>query len=390
MKKLGLYLGLFILCIVAVSCRHADNSNAKSNINLIEKKVEIVEPEEKEITVMAMGDILCHDTQYIYAYDKETKTYDFSHQFKYLKEYFKRADLVVANYEGTSSPDYPLGGYPLFNAPKENIEILKKDGFDVLATCNNHSLDSRKSGVISTIERIEAAGLDHFGTRKSKEDSRIFIKDVQGIKVGFLGYSYGFNGMEANLSDEDLDAMVNYFDEAKIKKDIENTRKAGADFIIIYPHWGEEYATEENDSQRALAKKMFEWGADAILGSHVHVLQGAEMMEVNGEKKFIIYSMGNLVHDQYPSAVGGAPVDIGTMIEFKILKSGDKSKIKDIKIVPLYVNRVRSPKIYWEVIPMDELMEKGSLKDKYSDEFKAMVSKKREWALKTIGFKGEN
>lgn len=387
MKRSKICFVLSMILFLVVSCKAVINSEKdKNNITLEEKKIEIVEPEEKEIKVMAMGDILCHDTQYKYAYNSETDTYDFSHQFKYMKEYFKNADLVIANYEGTSSSDYPLGGYPLFNAPKENIEILKKDGFHVLATCNNHSLDSRKSGVISTIERIEAAGLDHFGTRKSKEDSRVFIKDVEGIKVGFLGYSYGFNGMEANLSDEDLDAMVNYIDEAKIKKDIEDTRNAGADFIIIYPHWGEEYATEENDSQRQLARKMFEWGADAILGSHVHVLQGAEMMEVNGEEKFVIYSMGNLVHDQYPSAVGGSPVDIGTMVEFKILKTGGKSKIKDIKIVPLYVNRVRSPKIYWEVIPMDELMENGFLADKYPDDFKEMVLKKRDWALKTIGF----
>lgn len=383
---------LFLVCVMfLVSCTIKSVNNEKNaNITVKEKSVEVVEPDEIEIKAIAMGDVLCHDTQFKHAYNSKTKTYDFSHQFKYLKDRFKDVDLVIANYEGTSSPDYPLGGYPLFNAPKENIEILKKDGFHVLSTCNNHTLDSRKKGVISTIERMEEFGLDHFGTRKSKDDSRIFIKDVKGIKIGFLAYAYGFNGMEANLSDEDLDTMVNYLDETKIKKDIEETRKAGADFIIIYPHWGEEYSIKENKYQKNLAKKMFEWGADAIFGSHVHVLQGAEMMEVNGQKKFIIYSMGNLVHDQYPSAVGGAPVDVGAMVEFSILKSGNISKIKDVKIIPTYVNRVRSPKIYWEVLPTDEFLENGKLIDKYTKDFREMVLKKREKALEIIGYKGEN
>lgn len=388
MKK---FFCILILLIFVVGCsKKVIKDEKNSNITVNEKVVEIVEPEEIEIKAIAMGDILCHDTQYKYAYNSENNSYDFSHQFKHIKDRLSKSDLVIANYEGTSSPDYPLGGYPLFNAPKENIEILKKDGFHILSTCNNHTLDSRKKGVVSTIDRMEEFGLDHFGTRRSKEESRIFIKDVKGIKIGFLAYSYGFNGMEANLSDEDLDAMVNYLDEKKIKSDIEETRKAGADFIIIYPHWGEEYSTKENMYQKNLAKKMFEWGADAIFGSHVHVLQGAEMMEVNGEKKFIIYSMGNLVHDQYPSALGGAPVDVGAMVEFSILKSSGSTKIKDINIVPTYVNRVRSPKIYWEVLPTDEFLENGNLVDKYSDDFRKMVLKKRNSALEILGFKENN
>ncbi len=357
----------------------------KENINMVKKKKE---DDEKRIKIMAMGDIMCHNPQLKGAFDSKSKTYDFSNQFKHLGKYFNEADLVIGNFETTSAPDnYPISSYPNFNSPIDLIKSLKEAGFDILSTCNNHSLDTKKKGVISTIDKLDKIGIEHFGTRKSKTDSRIYIKDVEGIKIGLLAYSYGFNGMEGVLSKEDLDIMLNLINEEKIKEDIENTKKEGAEIIIVYPHWGNEYQTKENDKQIELAHKMIDWGADAVLGSHPHVLQEAEIVKKGDKDKFIIYSMGNAVSSQTPAVLHGHPVDIGALVEFEIVKKKKTLKLENIKIIPTYVNRVNSPRRYYEVLPTDEFLDDNSqLTKEYSPEFRKKALSKRDKAFEILNF----
>ena len=61
---------------------------------------------------------------------------------------------------------------------------------------------------------------------------------------------------------------------------------------------GVEYRIEPTEEQKALYHKMIDWGADIIFGGHPHVVEPSEIVEKDGDKKLIIYSMGNFISNQ--------------------------------------------------------------------------------------------
>lgn len=306
-----------------------------------------------EITIMATGDYLIHNIQYLSACDQSGYC-NFDTYTQYLTDIVSQSDVAIFNYEGTLAQDiYPLGGYPLFNAPNEVLEPMVNAGFNVAATSNNHSLDSRLEGVVSTLEALENYGIASFGTTKEYTEE-ILVKEVNGIKIAFLSYSYGFNGLEGQYTQEQLNSHVSFLDEELMEKEIKMAEEL-ADLTVVYPHWGDEYHRYPNDSQVNLAHKMVDWGADLVLGSHPHVLQPTEMVIKDGQKKFIIYSMGNFVSNQRLETLNNHYTEQGIILEFKISKSKDQSAVIDNVILhPTWVHRVMegSKATYW-VLPTE-------------------------------------
>lgn len=325
-----------------------------------EKPDYIVEPEPEPITdttihIAATGDIMFHPSQLDGAYDSSTGTYDFTNSFKAVKSILQSADLAIANFEGTTAGNekYAYQGYPLFNAPDEVLDALKDTGFDILVTANNHSLDTRKAGVIRTVEQIQARGIDNVGTYISKPKSRVLIKEVKDIKLAFIAYTEMVNGLESVMTPEDLDAMVNIVDETKIKEDIAYAKEQNADLIIAYMHWGNEYSRVQSDRQEILADMLFTEGVDIILGSHPHVIQPSRTIEYNGKHKFVIFSMGNFISNQRIETLKpyGLPEEIakytedGVIVNLEIVKDGETKEVylKNVEYTPLWVYKGTTP-----------------------------------------------
>ncbi|MDD4780016.1 MAG: CapA family protein [Tissierellia bacterium] len=329
-----------------------ENTDISQNEN-IQNTNEPNEPNEPEpiedvtITLSATGDIMFHPSQIDGAYDKLSNSYDFRKSFKYVKNIFEDADIAIANFEGTTAGDevYAYQGYPLFNAPDEVLDAIKEAGIDILSTANNHSLDTRKAGIIRTVEEINNRGMDNIGTYVSKPESRVLIKDVKGIKLGFISYTEMVNGLESVISPEDLDKMVNIIDEEKLIEDINYAKEQNVDVIVAYFHWGNEYARIQNERQEALADMLFKEGVDIILGSHPHVVQPSKTIDYEGEKKFIIYSMGNFISNQRIETLTPYGVtnpqytEDGVIINIEIEKKGETGEvsIKNIEYIPLWV-----------------------------------------------------
>ena len=101
-----------------------------------------------------------------------------------------------------------------FNTPDCFAESLKKAGFNLLTTANNHCLDRGKIGLLNTLKTLDRYGLEHIGTYAQKSDKeKIFIKDIGGLRFAFLSYTYGTN---ASLNGEYLGEdryMVNLFQD---------------------------------------------------------------------------------------------------------------------------------------------------------------------------------
>ena len=299
--------------------------------------------QETSARIMANGDLLYHDIIYISA-KKSDGTYDFHDNFEYVKPWLKQADLVLGDFEGTVNKDHYLAGYPLFNAPGEVMDAIKDAGYQVLDLAHNHILDSQIEGVISTADAIEKAGMTPVGvyTHESRDKAPLVIKEVNGIKVAILAYSYGFNGIEQSISQEDYNRYLSDLDEDKMKAEIERAEKE-ADITIIMPQMGVEYQIEPTEEQKKLYHKMIDWGADIIFGGHPHVVEPAETVEKEGDKKLIIYSMGNFISNQRIETMQDVEnakwTERGVLMDVTIKKKSGKTTIETAQAHPSWVSR---------------------------------------------------
>ncbi|WP_353097522.1 CapA family protein [Tissierella praeacuta] len=329
------------------------------------------------IKILAAGDIMFHSPQYKVAFNKETKSYDFTNTFRYIKKYVEEADLALANFETvTAGAEIGFSGFPRFNTPKESLLAIKETGFDILSTANNHCLDQGKKGIIQTIDNINEYGMKNMGTYKEPNDN-ILIEEVEDVKIGLLSYTYGLNGMDNALSKEELSYMINRIDEEKIKNDIEKVKSLGTDLVVVFIHWGNEYQREPSDYQLELGSKMVEWGANIILGSHPHVIQKTEIINKDGKDNFIIYSMGNFLSNQRKENTDNSYTEDGVMVNLNIEKdfSSGETIIKSIDYIPTWVYRHReNGKLSYEILPIDDYIQ-GKLDIEVVDSLKPRLEK---------------
>lgn len=303
------------------------------------------DPKEDEITSFSfinVGDLLYHST-----FIKDTSVENFAKNYQYVKKWFNDTDLVMGNYETTTNPNREYSGYPNFNTPANALVAIKDAGFDILNTNNNHTLDTGIQGVKTTLENARENGLLTVGTQLENEPRRLDV-EVNKIKVGILSYSYGYNGIDAWVDEEDKATYLNYIDETKMEREIKESNTLN-DFTLINIHWGDEYHTKPNDFQVDLAHKMSEWGADVILGSHPHVIQTAEKIN----NTYVIYSHGNFVSDQRLESLDDIETERGLITEI-IFEKNHTQDIKDItsfKNYPTWVRKYNSNPYYYNVIP---------------------------------------
>lgn len=313
----------------------------KKNKNPRKDKDETEDKDEDydKVKLKFFGDTMAHLGQIQYAYSYGEGDYDFSNQFAYISDFVKDSDLSITNYETTSNPNREYAGFPAFNAPPVYLKNIKDAGFDVVTTANNHSLDTDEEGVQTTIEAAKEAGLDYVGS-KEKESDKILYKEINGMKIAILAYTYGANGKEDLLNlREEVDSL-NYLHEENIKSDIEEAKTNGADFIIVYPHWEIEYQSYPQETTVELAHKMIDWGADLVIGNHPHVVQPVEIYKnEDGKEGLIAYALGNFISKQSLEVSGDIRCEQSLSIELSLNKNektGNK-KISDIKLHPLWV-----------------------------------------------------
>lgn len=345
---------------------------------ILEEPIEIIEePKIITINLLAAGDIMFHSPQYKAAYIKESNTFDFNPTFKHIKKYVENADIALANFETvTAGEEVGYKSYPRFNTPKESLLAIKETGFDILSTANNHSLDHGKKGIISTIDNINEYGMRNIGTYK-EPNAPILLENIEGINIGFLSYTYGLNGLDSLLNEEELSYMINRIDEDRIKNDIERTKDLGVDMVVVFIHWGNEYQREPSTYQTELGEKMVDWGANIILGSHPHVIQKSQIINKDGKDNFIIYSMGNFLSNQRKETLNNSYTEDGVMINLEIEKdfSSEETIIKNITYIPTWVHKYReNDKLYYEILPVKEILE-GNLGTVVSDTVKLRLEK---------------
>ena len=295
--------------------------------------------EVKTITVTASGDMLYHTPVYLSAYDG--KRYDFDNDFEQVKPLIASADLALGDFEGTINPNKPLGGFPLFNAPIDAVASIKDAGFDVIDLAHNHILDTGIEGIKTTAAAFHDQDLATIGV--TVDNSGILVKEVNGIKVALLAYAYGFNGLEESLTQAEYDTYLKDLSLDKVEAEIKEAESL-ADITIVMPQSGVEYSLEPTEEQQTVYRKMIDFGADIIFGGHPHVAEPTEIIEKDGEKKFIIYSMGNLLSNQrYETVNNNYWTERGVIPEVEISKEGQRTYLSKIVLHPTWVSKEPIP-----------------------------------------------
>ena len=313
-------------------------------------------------TVTATGDILLHTPIYLSsnaACNTGNNTYNFDPIFKYITDHTTAADYMVGNLEVTlRGTEKPFGGYPYFNSPDDIVDACAKAGFDMLLTANNHSNDTGLKGITRTLEVIREGGLDTLGTQLSAEEPKYVVKDLNGIQVGMVCYTYEISSnpdivsLNGNPVAPEGKGMVNAFDYGdldtfygEVEQILADMKAEGAEASIIYLHWGTEYLTYASDQQKAMAQKLCDLGVDVIVGGHPHVIQPIELLtsaEDPGHKTVCLYSLGNAVSNQRLgniSYVNIANTEDGMLFNITFEKYSDGTVyLANVDVVPVWVN----------------------------------------------------
>ncbi|MCF6270759.1 MAG: CapA family protein [Melioribacteraceae bacterium] len=318
-----------------------------------------------------VGDIMCHSTQFKFA-EVAKDSFNFKPVYREIKKYLDNSDVVIGNLETVIEVDsLKYAGYPVFNTPKDFLEGLKYAGFDILSTANNHAFDIRERGVKSTIEHIKNYNLKNVGTHLSNsERDSVRIFEQNNIKFALLSYTYGVNLYKIPLGKEYL---VNFINEELIKNDIKNHRDAGAELIIIFFHFGTEYAAEANRYQIDIVNKSISFGADIILGAHPHSLQPIEYFKTedgNVDSGFVAYSLGNFISNQRWRYSDG-----GAILNFSIQKNNinNSVKITGVRYLPIWVYKGYTKNGAEYIILPSEIALQDSSKKYLSDEDLALM-----------------
>lgn len=275
-------------------CQQNNGDATVSNNELSDKKNDV---DTNKISFLFLGDIMSHDLQIQSAYNKTTGKYDFSTEFEHIQPIIKDVDVVVGNLEVTLAGP-PYAGYPMFSSPDEMAVDIKNAGINYLVTANNHINDRGLKGFKRTLDILDSLGFKHTGTFRNVEDKtkrHPMIIEERGWRIALFNYTYGING-----GTYDPKMIINEIDSAQIIYDLTEAKKQNFDAIIVFFHWGDEYKRNSNTWQQKYAKLCFENGANAIIGSHPHVVQEMEKYTFKTSKgiekdALVAYSLGNYV-----------------------------------------------------------------------------------------------
>ncbi len=264
----------------------------------------------EKITIGAIGDILIHDTVYNDAFNGTN--YNFNPMFEKVKGELQKPDILTANQESMlGGLDIGVSSYPTFNSPHEVADALVNTGVDIVSLANNHTLDKGERGILSATDYLNSIGLPHVGSFLNEQDRQnLRILTKNGIKLAFLSYTYGTNGIPVP---DGKDFLVNLINRDIMKEEIHRAKEQ-ADVVVMSIHWGNEYQLLPTEEQKDLANFLANEGVDIIFGSHPHVLQPMDWIDTeDGRKTFVIYSLGNFISGQsldYKDIGGMATVEI--------------------------------------------------------------------------------
>ena len=176
-----------------------------------------------------------------------------------------------------------------FRADPSRVSVIQQLGTDVVLMANNHVYDYGKDAFLDTLTTLDSVGIPYVGAgRNMSEAERPIIFTVNGIKIAYVAATRAEKTIYTPEAGKDTPGVLRTYDETHYLNVIRNAKK-NADYVVASVHWGTEYSNNADSTQQKLAHEYIDAGADAVIGSHTHVLQGIEYYK----NKPIMYSLGN-------------------------------------------------------------------------------------------------
>ncbi len=333
---------------------------------------QVVEIARADFTVA--GDVMLHMP--IVRTNQTSDGYNFEDIFAYVRPYLAAADFTVANLEttlsGTDGKEYT--GFPYFNSPDAIALSAKNVGFDMLLTGNNHSYDYGTAGLKRTLSVLKGYKLETLGTVENKEETRHVIKNVGGVRVGMLNYTFadidenGYVTMNDRTTESAALGLINAFDYDKLSlfytevgSEIATMKANGVDAIVLFIHWGDDYSTNASEKQKEIAQKLCDLGVDVIAGSHPHVVQPIDLLTSSANpahKTVCMYSMGNFLSNQRADNIGQTTghCEDGILFNFTLSKYNDgTTRLSEVSLMPTWVLvRGKDDNRDFDILPLDQ------------------------------------
>lgn len=242
-------------------------------------------PEER-VNLAFIGDVMFADKVSDLIREKGKE-----YPFKYVKSYLEQADIAVANLE---TPITQRGAAQtkeyVYRSSPDMLPEMKKAGIDLVNLANNHSMDYGQEGLVDTLDYLDLQGILRVGAGRNTEEAyRPVIMNHQGMKIAFLGFSRVIPETSWYVGKSKPGLAETY--NTKLPLEAIAKAREQADLVVVIAHWGEERNDLQVKHQTDLAHLYIDNGADLVIASHPHVLQGFE--QYNG--KWIAYSLGNFI-----------------------------------------------------------------------------------------------
>lgn len=360
MRKKLLALGqLLLLMMLLCGCTSATQA---SEAIIPASAPPAVETPPAVLTLAAVGDNLLHNT--VYQSAQTADGYDFLPLYQYVAPLIAQADIAFVNQEAPMSGAAP-SSYPSFNSPQEAGRDLVALGFDVINLANNHMMDKGGQAVLNTLAYLSTLDCATIGAYSSSEERQTpVILKRNGITAGFIGYTYGTNGIPLPKSQPDLVSLI---DTDRMTQEITALRSQ-CDFVIVSMHWGNEYQLTPTAEQQQLAQLLADLNVDIIIGTHPHVIQPAQWLEASdaSHQTFVVYSLGNFISSQ-----SRTNTMLGGLFTARLQKTSDgECSVEAVGLLPLVTHFEAGAKNY-RVYPLDqytpELAHKHRLRAKNND-----------------------
>lgn len=305
------------------------------------------EPTPSVVKLTLAGDLVMHTPLHDEALQPDG-SYDYAPIFEDVAHYVEEADYALCCFEGAFTGDGKWTGYPLFHVPDDLAYSLKEVGFDLINMASNHAMDAWHEGIIRTLDVLDDAGLDHVGAYRTQEerdeDNGIVVKEINGVSIAFLNFTYGTNGIPVddtpyglNVYTTDYMTYCSKVDYDMLDADMAAARALETDIIAVSVHWGGEYVTGATQYQRDLADYFFAQGADLVIGGHPHVPEPMELRTVTDEDGnertgFLCYCLGNLLSCQTRRYT-----DLTCMVQLELTKdpATGETEISSCEYIPM-------------------------------------------------------
>lgn len=291
------------------------------------------------INIRAAGDLNITDS--VVKSGLTSTGYDFTRSFMDVAPLLSEADLTVLNLEGNIVGE-PYGTERT-SAPNDLLTALRNAGVDLIQMANSCAINNGLIGLKSTINAIHNSGMEPIGAYATQADFNrskgYTICEANGIKVAFVAFTKGMNGMGlpagsegcVNLLYTDYDSEYKKIDTEGITRILKNTAAEKPDITIALLHWGSEGTDSHSDSQERIINLMKKQGVDVIIGSHPHRLHKIEFDQAAGT--LVAYSLGDFFGD---ASAGGSNYSIILDIEITKDNHSGITRVTDYSYTPIY------------------------------------------------------